>query len=326
MSEPSTDSETPEAATGYKFVACEDRTHHTFSSPQKVCVDAYKDGSSVAIISANGKDVVIELSDTAELEKQRNAPCRDLAARDARVAELDAKLKQFEEDASRIYESDTAEMVRGNEINAKLVARVKELEAERDKQKIRGDNHAETLRGIAAMDDDPARMRLWARDSLSGQFETLEATLLRLCDERNALTAERDALDDAKQKMWVTITAAENAKQAGDVIIGRLMAERDEMERNRAAHAREAAHEKQVSTELREVVEQLRKDGERLDWLEANAIKSGNRHSLVECREFGGTMKFKYVNVDGPIPVPIMQDTIRDAIDSAMLSQGEEQG
>lgn len=60
---------------------------------------------------------------------------------------------------------------------------------ERDSQKSRADNHAETLRGIAKMNPETegSRMALWARDGLSGAVEPIEATLLNLSNERNEL-------------------------------------------------------------------------------------------------------------------------------------------
>lgn len=54
------------------------------------------------------------------------------------------------------------------------------------------ENHRETLRGIADM--DPAtegdRMRLWARDALSGYTETAEVSMKKMQDERNRLHSQ----------------------------------------------------------------------------------------------------------------------------------------
>lgn len=75
----------------------------------------------------------------------------------------------------------------------KRATRIAELEAERDRYKARSDNHAETLRGIARMPvGDGERMQQWARESLGGYTMPLEATLLALSDECNALRFERD--------------------------------------------------------------------------------------------------------------------------------------
>jgi hypothetical protein len=64
-----------------------------------------------------------------------------------------------------------------------------------DRAVKRGDNHAETLRGISAMPvEDGERMQLWADDGLSGSNETVEATLLKVCDERNAMRTELESL------------------------------------------------------------------------------------------------------------------------------------
>lgn len=55
-----------------------------------------------------------------------------------------------------------------------------------DGHKIRGDNHAESLRAIRDMCGaetvDVERIRLWASDSLSGYTEPLESSLLKLQD------------------------------------------------------------------------------------------------------------------------------------------------
>jgi hypothetical protein len=57
--------------------------------------------------------------------------------------------------------------------------------AEIEAWKIRGDGHAETLRGIARMDPatEAERMRQWARDGLSGYTESTESTVKRLTDQ-----------------------------------------------------------------------------------------------------------------------------------------------
>lgn len=58
-------------------------------------------------------------------------------------------------------------------------------------------NLLEILRGIAAMPEtDGARMKLWATDSLSGHSETVEATILNVLDERNALKDINEELLD----------------------------------------------------------------------------------------------------------------------------------
>lgn len=119
-----------------------------------------------------------------------------------RRAELDADPCQSCGSDPRVSPETGAELpvVKGAlEAQAAAERRVAELEHEIDRATRRGDSHAETLRGIRSMGDDAERMRLWATDSLSGFTETLEATLLKLSDERNSLqeqlaavTAERD--------------------------------------------------------------------------------------------------------------------------------------
>jgi hypothetical protein len=60
------------------------------------------------------------------------------------------------------------------------------------------DNHRQTLLGIADM--DPAtegdRMRLWARDALSGYVESAEVSMKKQQDEINRLKAQLSALKD----------------------------------------------------------------------------------------------------------------------------------
>lgn len=57
-------------------------------------------------------------------------------------------------------------------------------------QKNRAENHVETLKAIASMPPtDGERMRLWARDELSGCWP-LESALLKVSDERNAAQAQ----------------------------------------------------------------------------------------------------------------------------------------
>jgi chromosome segregation ATPase len=72
-----------------------------------------------------------------------------------------------------------------------LNEQIDDLRTQLTKAQNRGDNHVETLRGIANMDPETEgdRMRLWARDSLSG-CEPLESTLKNLSDERNDLRSQ----------------------------------------------------------------------------------------------------------------------------------------
>lgn len=90
--------------------------------------------------------------------------------------------------------------------------------AEVERLKIRGDCHAETLRGIAAMDPsiEAGRMKQWARDGLSGYMETTEATVKRLSDEINTLTAVNAALRE-KVRLSRQETAAIKASVVHEV-------------------------------------------------------------------------------------------------------------
>jgi len=59
-----------------------------------------------------------------------------------------------------------------------LHAEVGRLREERDHQKLQRKGHADTLRGIATMSvDEGDRMKLWARDGLSGYVGTIESGL-----------------------------------------------------------------------------------------------------------------------------------------------------
>lgn len=303
-----TPSETPEAATGYKFVVCEDRTHHTFSSPQKVCVDAYKDGSSVVIVSANGKDVVIELSDATELEKQRHALIEHLAAVQHSNVEL-------------IVEVDT------------LKARV-----ERDELLQKGGGKPCALTNESRQ--LPTESESGASDAAQSSNPTDAATIAQL-------QTELAALSDAKQKLWVRLNAAEHAKLALDKMIGELMAERDglkqraafiedglpqsidledhyvwavsELTRRRAYTKPEIAR---VIGELRAQVEQFRKDGERL----RVALCQQHRWHLDQTERtpvfFGDDIG--QINADEYQDSELYQAT--EAALKECLSQGEEQG
>lgn len=81
-----------------------------------------------------------------------------------------------------------------------LLVPMKSARAEIERLRLRGDGHAETLRGIANM--DPAtegdRMRQWARDGLSGYTGSTESTIKSLMDEighaHKCIANTRDAL------------------------------------------------------------------------------------------------------------------------------------
>lgn len=80
-------------------------------------------------------------------------------------------------------------------------AEVEALRAERNRWKIRGDGHAETLRGIAHMDPktEGERMVQWARDGLTGYVATTEVTVKELMDELTTLRARVGVLEKALQ-------------------------------------------------------------------------------------------------------------------------------
>lgn len=71
------------------------------------------------------------------------------------------------------------------------------LREENERLRIRGDGHAETLRGIAKMDPatEGERMRLWARDGLSGYTQSTEATVKEQQDENNRLQQQLSAAE-----------------------------------------------------------------------------------------------------------------------------------
>lgn len=80
-----------------------------------------------------------------------------------------------------------------------LTRRLAEVEAERDYAKMRGDNHAETLRGVRRMlsdvQPDTKRVLIWVSDGLFGYSEPLEATLLKANDERNDANTRAEAAE-----------------------------------------------------------------------------------------------------------------------------------
>lgn len=89
--------------------------------------------------------------------------------------------------------------------NATLRARLAEVEAEREAYKNRGDNHAETLRGVRAIlaenQPDIERALLWISDGLFGYTESLEATLLKASDERNSAIARATRAEARVEKL-----------------------------------------------------------------------------------------------------------------------------
>lgn len=100
-----------------------------------------------------------------------------------------------------------------------LIDRVRKEDAETiTKATLRGDCHAETLRGIAEMKpEEGSRMRQWARDGLSGYYETTEATVLRISNERNEIAAERDALRAIVVALKERASVAESQVENADV-------------------------------------------------------------------------------------------------------------
>lgn len=85
------------------------------------------------------------------------------------------------------------------------------VRAERDRYKARGDNHAETLRGIARMNPktEAERMVLWARDGLSGYTQSVEETLKDAYDERNTIRARVAELEGALRPFAAAILLAD---------------------------------------------------------------------------------------------------------------------
>jgi hypothetical protein len=73
-------------------------------------------------------------------------------------------------------------------------AEIARLRASYEAVKRRADNHAETLRGIAAMNPstEGERMRQWAKDALSGYTESAEATIKNLMEQNAQLRANLD--------------------------------------------------------------------------------------------------------------------------------------
>lgn len=79
-----------------------------------------------------------------------------------------------------------------------LESELARLTEELEKQKLRADNHAETLRGIASMElTECERMKQWALDALSGYAESADATVKRLMDE---VASERAAREQAERE------------------------------------------------------------------------------------------------------------------------------
>lgn len=76
-------------------------------------------------------------------------------------------------------------------------AEIERLTRERDRQKLRADNHWETLRSIreiARGSGDLERIVQWVNDAGSGYLESAETTLAKEMDARRAAEAQRDAL------------------------------------------------------------------------------------------------------------------------------------
>lgn len=108
------------------------------------------------------------------------------------------------------------------EASAALASRDKEIERlakERDAQKRRGDNHAETLRGVRKWirENDIDRALLWISDGLSGYTEPAEKTLCEAiaraeAAEALAATATRER-DEARAEVERKDAALRRADQ-----------------------------------------------------------------------------------------------------------------
>jgi len=89
------------------------------------------------------------------------------------------------------------------EENARLLARIAELETNLAKAESRGDNHWETLRSIrhiAKESGDLVRIVQWVNDAGSGYTDTAENTLAGVMHDRDRLRAEVEALRAGIQK------------------------------------------------------------------------------------------------------------------------------
>lgn len=161
------------------------------------------------------------------LEKQRNALSRDLAVRDARVKELEVECKQWMAELRSVddelekagVKNEDYGFLRGGRTRTTLeavvflAARVAGLEAERDRWREDSERQTKTIARLGAAAED--------RNQVDASVACENAATI------TQLQTELAALADAKQKMWVRLCAAENAKQAGDVMIADLMAERE---------------------------------------------------------------------------------------------------
>ena len=103
-------------------------------------------------------------------------------------AQLDRETHRADEFEERIAREAT---LRGEAVRECEDLRARLAAAERARK-----NHAETLIGIASMDQsDGKRMRMWAKDGLSGYKEPVESTVLKLSDERNAAAQRAEAAE-----------------------------------------------------------------------------------------------------------------------------------
>jgi predicted nuclease with TOPRIM domain len=120
--------------------------------------------------------------DSASFDKARMLDERQIFLK--AMDELRAEVARLTEDAKCAW------------VNNGILERARQAQdAEIARLKARGDNHAETLRGIAAMPvEDGARMKLWATDGLSG-CAPLPETLLDLSDKLNAEKQAREAAE-----------------------------------------------------------------------------------------------------------------------------------
>lgn len=101
-------------------------------------------------------------------------------------------------------------------------AELAEARAERDRQKRRGDNHWETLRGIrdiARKSGDLDRIILWVNDAGSGYVEPAEETIASLTDRATTAESERDELLREKERLGAGWRPIETAPKDGTTFL-----------------------------------------------------------------------------------------------------------
>ncbi len=168
-----------------------------------------RDWSAVEVAANRLRDADLE-----KLLASKSEECANLAnsldgSEHAR-SELTARVKELEKELTdRKHGGRWSEMV--DALEAELAAE----RAEKEKWKVRGDQHWDTLRSIREMarEGDCERIILWVNDAGSGYTEPLEATVKSLFDKAVALDADNSTLA-ARVKTLEQV----NAKLCDDVI------------------------------------------------------------------------------------------------------------